>query len=301
MDPLSTVIDTFPAFLAYWAESERKPLEEQIESWATVYMSQWPELLRLQIEDYATQNLDWRQVARTKVFPFLAELMPAMQAAHENLQGNCNPILDKAWELLGFDKAMTFVIYVGIGCGAGWATTLGDSPAVLFGLENIAECGWSDPEAIMGLIAHELGHLAHYSWRARSEKTIGSGPCWQLYEEGFAQTCESRVLETEIVHQVNSSQAVDWLAWCQSHSAWLAAEFLRTVDAGSPVSAFFGSWFEISGRSETGYFLGQEVVKELEKQMSLKDIALLEPVETAVRPILERMGGKEREKEKGKD
>ena len=33
----------------------------------------------------------------------------------------------------------------------------------------------------------------------------------------------------------------------------LTAEFLRTVDAGEPVSPFFGSWLEICGKSQTGY------------------------------------------------
>ncbi len=284
-----TLIDTFPAFLAYWAEAGRKPLDDQLDSWAAAYMSQWPELLAMQIEDYASQNLDWRQVARTKIFPVLAGRLPAMQAAHQNLLENCGPILDKTGQVLGFDEAVTFVIYVGIGLGAGWATTLGGNPAVLFGLEAIAECGWSDPAAIAGLIAHELGHLVHYSWRRRHAKPTGSGPWWQLYEEGFAQTCESRILDTEFGHQANRDMPGDWLGWCRDHLAWLAGEFLRTVDSGSSVQAFFGSWYEICGRSETGYFLGHEVIKELAHQPGLKEVALLENVEAAVRPVLENM------------
>jgi hypothetical protein len=91
------------------------------------------------------------------------------------------------------------------------------------------------------------------------------------------------------VHQARSGQADDWLACCQTHLGWLAAEFLRMVDAGKTVSAFFGSWFEICGRSETGYFLGHAVIKELEKQHGLKEIALLEDIEAAARLILEKM------------
>ena len=96
MDPLCTLIDTFPAFLAYWAEAGRKPINDQIEDWAAVYMSRWPELLAKQIEDYSSQNLDWRQVAREKVFPHLADRLPAMQAAHQNLLEACGPIYAKA-------------------------------------------------------------------------------------------------------------------------------------------------------------------------------------------------------------
>jgi hypothetical protein len=289
---LYTIIDTFPAFITYWAEAGQKLLDEQLESWAAAYMSQWPEILSKQIENYTEENLDWRKIAREKVFPYLAERLPAMQEAHQNLLDGIGPIHGKAQQALGFDKDTTFVIYVGIGCGAGWATTLGDSKAVLFGLEAIAECGWSDPKAIAGLIAHEIGHLAHYSWRAQHGKPNRSGVWWQLYEEGFAQTCESRILNTEIAHQANPAKDSDWLVWCRDHREWLAAEFLRTVEAGSPVLAFFGSWFEISGKSETGYFLGREVVRELEKQLNLKEIALLDNIEAAARPILEKMAGR---------
>jgi hypothetical protein len=286
---MHATIDTFPAFLTYWAEAERKPLDDQIEDWATVYMSQWPELLSKQIEDYSAQNLDWRQVAAEKVFPYLGGRLPAMHEAHRNLLELCGPIHTKAQHALTFDCNTIFVIFVGIGCGAGWATSFLGSPAILFGLEAIAECGWSDPETITGLIAHELGHLVHYSWRERAGKPIGSGPWWQLYEEGFAQNCESRILSTDNVHQISPGEEDDWLDWCQEHTGWLAAEFLRAVDSGKPVSAFFGSWFEIYGRSETGYFLGAEMIKELETQAGLKDIALLEDVEAAARSILEQI------------
>ena len=63
------LIDTFPAFLTYWAKAREKHLDDQIESWASDYMAPWPELLRKQIEDYSGQHLDWQQVAREKVFP----------------------------------------------------------------------------------------------------------------------------------------------------------------------------------------------------------------------------------------
>jgi hypothetical protein len=283
------IIDTFPDFLVFWKKAREESIARQIEGWAGDYMAKWPELLAMQTEDYQSQGLDWRQVAQEKVFPFLAERLTAMQEAHENLLGLCEPILARARTVLGFADNLIFVIYLGIGCGAGWATTYDGSPAVLFGLENIAECGWSDPESIQGLIAHEIGHLVHNHWRSRQGKLNGSGPWWQLYEEGFAQVCESQILDTEIVHQANSGEEDGWLRWCRDHSGWLAGEFLKTVQAGKSVSAFFGSWYEIRGQSETGYFLGEQIIRELQKQNSLKDIALLEDIESTIRPILEGM------------
>jgi hypothetical protein len=280
--------DIFPAFLSYWTGVQGLPLDEQISRWANEYLSPWPDLLAQQVEDYASQQVDWRQIAREKVFPHLSERLPAMRQAHDALVELCEPIVTRARQALGFDGQATFVIHVGIGCGAGWATTFRGRPAVLFGLENVAECGWTTSEALAGLVAHEIGHLAHQGWRAQRGMPEGSGPWWQLYEEGFAQHCESLILGAESWHQAGGGDG-DWLEWCRAHAGWLAAEFMRTADAGKPVSAFFGSWHDVCGRSQTGYFLGREVIKELAETLSLKQIALLEAVEGCLRPALGRL------------
>jgi hypothetical protein len=49
-----SVIDTFPSFLALWAESRHRPLNAQIEAWSAEYMVQWPELL--DNTDYANSS-----------------------------------------------------------------------------------------------------------------------------------------------------------------------------------------------------------------------------------------------------
>lgn len=281
-------IDTFASFVTYWSKAQDSPLDEQIDSWVTAYMSLWPELLAKQTEDYSSQGLDWRRIAREKVFPYLAERLPAMHQAHQNLLESCEIVYAQAQQALAFESEALFVIYVGIGCGAGWVTKFREKPAILFGLENIAECGWNGRQAIRGLAAHEIGHLAHHHWRGQHGKPIGCGPWWQLYEEGFAQYCENLILDSDSWHQASSSSE-DWLEWCCQHKGQLAAEFVRMVDVGQPVSPFFGSWFEICGRRETGYFLGYEAVKNLEKAFSLKEIALLENAEVYLKPILEQM------------
>lgn len=117
--PKCNVIDTFPEFLAFWQEAQHKPIDAQIDRWASEYMSQWPELLEKQKEDYSGQGEDWRQIARGKIFPFLGQRLPAMQMAHRNLLEICCPVYSKAQEVLGFDSDVFCVIYVGVGCGAG--------------------------------------------------------------------------------------------------------------------------------------------------------------------------------------
>jgi hypothetical protein len=284
-------IDTFPAFLTYWRQALHLPVKAQIEAWAKDYMCQWPELLEMQLQDYCDESVDWRQVAGEKVFPFLGERLPAMRLAHRHLLRCWASIYCKAQEALGFESEAMAVIYVGIGCGAGWATTYRGFPAVLFGLENIAECGWSQPPALTGLVAHEIGHLAHYHWRRQGGLDLGEGPWWQLYEEGFAQRCEHVILGADTWHPSTGLNDDDWLDWCHAQRAWLAAEFLRRVDAGESVRALFGSWFDIRGRKQCGYFLGHELIRELERRATLSEIALLEDTEGQCRHFVEAFVG----------
>jgi len=282
------IIDTFPAFLAFWSEAQHKPIDEQMEGWASEYMSRWPGLLEKQLQDYSSQNVDWRQIAREKIFPFLGDRLPVMKVAHKNLLESCGSVYSKTQQVLMFQSDVIFVIYVGIGCGAGWGTSFHNLPAILFGLEKIAECGWLEPPAIDGLIAHEIGHLVHFHWREKEGRKSGNGPFWQLYTEGFAQRCEHVILGKETWHECSRSNDKDWLSWCHEHKSWLAQEFLRFVEDGKSVSAFFGDWYEIKGRKQCGYFLGHELVKELQENISLKQIALLDDIEGRFRCILEK-------------
>ena len=80
-----------------------------------------------------------------------------------------------------------------------------------------------------------------------------------------------------------------WREWCQDNLGWLASEFLRRADQGEHMRPFFGSWFDLRGRKQTGYLLGHELVKKLQEQMGMREIALLTDVESHLRPLLTRM------------
>ena len=281
------IIDTFPEFLTWWESAQRQSVDGQVKSWAAEYMSSWRELLSLQIADYEAQGVDWHQIARERIFPHLGARLTAMYKARQGLLEWIKPVYERAQQVLNFRSEAIFIIYVGIGCGAGWTTKYAGLPAILFGLENIAECGWSESPAIRGLIAHEIGHLAHFYWREQNGRAVGTGHWWQLYAEGFAQICESLILGMPSWHQAHGDK--EWLEWCQSHISWLATTFLETVDNNAPVSRFFGSWYTLHGKSQTGYFLGYRAVKVLLEQIGLRKLALIENVETYLRPVLEQI------------
>jgi hypothetical protein len=273
----SNILDTFPSFLAFWKEAQDLSLDDQIEMWASVYMAQWPELLEKQIQSYSDGGYDWRRVAREKVIPFWEERMPSMKRAHHNLLRVCAPVHKRAHEALDYERALSFVIYVGIGCGAGWATTYQGNAAVLCGLENIAEEGWEGAAVLRGMIGHEIGHLWHFGQRAQVELPSGKGPWWDLYTEGLAQRCEQIIAGGESWHM--AAQSKDWLSWCEQEKQWLAREFVRVVEEGGDIRVFFGSWFEVRGYKQTGYFLGCEAIRLLEARMTLGGIAVIENVE----------------------
>ena len=251
-------------------------------------MSRWPALLEKQQQGYSSQGVEWRAIARERVFPLLEERLSIMTEARNRLLPCIGPIHEKTQEALKLDLNILYVIYVGIGCGAGWATTLEEQPACLFGLENIAECGYTTEEALAGLTAHEIGHLLLSQRRQRHGLAAGGGPFWQLYDEGFAVRCEQIVLGDGSWHEQNGQEG--WLDWCTANKAWLAAEFLRLVDNGQPVNSFFGSWFSIKRRSGCGHFLGCEVIRSLEQAVDFEEIALLprDEIEWRARLAVER-------------
>lgn len=283
------VIDTYPDFMSYWATFYQLPIEKQIEGWASIYMAHWPELLDKQIKEYANENVDWQQVARDKIFPFLKERQLSMQLAHELLLTSCQPIYLAAQQVFHYDVPLICIVYVGIGLGAGWATTYQHTSALLFGLENITEEGWHQAEAINGLIAHEIGHLVHFHYRVQAGKALGSGPWWDLYTEGFAQRCEHRLLGIDNWHMALQAGNQSWLKWCKENKRWLAADFLRRVKCGEDVRPFFGSWFQVQGQKQTGYFLGHELIKRLEAQYSLEEIAVNDKIDHLFENLLIEM------------
>ena len=90
-----TIVDTYPAFHAFWTEAQHWPVSEQIEGWASAYMVRWPELLEKQIACYVEDGVNWQQIARERVFPALGERLPAMELAHRNLLEICVPGRDE--------------------------------------------------------------------------------------------------------------------------------------------------------------------------------------------------------------
>jgi len=267
------IVDSYEDFMIYWSKVGSKNVDQQVELWETFYMAKYPELLEKQTQCYESQGLDWREIAKEHVFPKLKENIPLMQKARENLLTICEPVYESAKRTLKLDFEVIFVIYVGIGCGAGWATRYKEQPACLLGLENIAECKWHTKSKLQGLLAHEIGHLVHMAWRGEwvQFERAEQDPLFQLYSEGFAQRCEHKILEKETWHQAEDR---NWILWCRQNKGWLAHEFIKRIKKNKSTHEFFGSWFDVKGKKSTGYFLGHEFIRNIEKTYTLREIAL---------------------------
>lgn len=268
----SFLVDAADEFLRVLRGLSDPTPEEILASWDRFYRQGFPDLHGKQTRDYTAAGEDWREIALTRVFPPLPERLELMEEARTRLARLGGDVTARARAALALGLDVVAVVHMGVGCGAGWATTYGGRPAVLFGLENIAELGWHTEERLAGLIAHELGHLIHRLWRGEPLEELEEDPYGLLYVEGFAQRLEHRILGRESWHLAPDA---GWLFSCSAHLAEIARAYRDRVIRGEAVNVFFGSWLSFQGIPFTGHFLGHTVVRALGERRSLPELARL--------------------------
>ncbi len=266
------IVDTFPDFQIFWDEFQRSDIDELLEGYEEAYLKRWPELFKLQREGYEEYSLNWKEVAEERVLPYLKERYPLMVMARKNLLRYIPTVYERSIEKLDIDFPISFVLHVGIG-SAGWAHFYEGKRAVIHGLEMIAEEDWIDERSIKGLVAHEIGHHYHLDLREKNDVKVGDDPFWNLYEEGIAQRCEHIILEEDNWHMKKIADG--WQEYCEANLGDLAGKYLEWIEEGKNTNKFFGNWYDIDGYSMVGYFLGHEVIKQIQKRYELKKISSL--------------------------
>lgn len=63
-------------------------------------------------------------------------------------------------------------------------------------------------------------------------------------------------------------------------------EFLKRLETNGDMKPFFGSWYTLRGHSQSGYFLGSDLIKTLEKSYSPEEIATLSNISKRMRAML---------------
>ena len=78
--------------------------------------------------------------------------------------------------------------------------------------------------------------------------------------------------EKHVYHQDKNG----WLEWCADHREELYREYLTRLERGESLQPFFGDWGSLHGKSDTGYYLGGELIRSLAEKYSLRELAALE-------------------------
>lgn len=285
-----SIVDAFSHMAQLWPQIEGEPLSVQLQAWEHLHRETYPELLQKQLQEYKEE---WKDLALTRIFPHFPNDMEAMKEAHGALLQIIPQQVQRVGEAFTFSLDIVFVLYLGLGLGAGWVTTYAGKKACLLGLENIAQLGWQDRDTLEGLLAHELGHIVHWEMRGAPLPELESCPFHYLYLEGFAQRLEHYLANKETWHEARGQPG--WLAWCRNHSSRLAREFLAIPHNKEAIRPYFGSWYTVEGYKQVGYYLGCVVMKELEKQYSLQTLASLSgnEIQEYIQEGLQRVSQKE--------
>jgi hypothetical protein len=271
------VIDTFKDFVECFKDKLDVSVEDKIDLWEKCYISKYPELENNCKEDYESSGYRWRDIANTMAFNRTKNDFSKMKEAYSNILLILNDINEKVKMVFGLNLDINIVLYTGLCNSAGWVDFYDGKRAVLFGIDKIAELDWHTIEKLEPLAAHELCHVIHFRLRGEDnlpnavERNNYNKGIWRIYEEGFAQYFQNKLLLNEI-----DSRGKEWTLKCKENKNELKKLYLKALqDEKTGVRNFFGDWFRVLGISDAGYFLGSELIKRLNKKYDIELVAKL--------------------------
>lgn len=274
------IIDIYSHFDLFWQSASNLNDADYIDAWFSIFMKNHLILREKLIKEYESDGYDWKSVVKEYVFTDLKKNASTFASIGRKLHNLIPSIHVKCQEIFQIEFPIHYVIYIGIGMGAGWATSLNNKAAVLLGLENILQCGWTTEKRLRPLVAHEVGHLIHLKERGCKDfKFHNDNLLFSIYEEGVAMWAEHQIMGFDDWHMQEGQD--NWVDWCYEHKHFLAQKFLQEYHQNEDQTSknFFGSWFNIEGKTQTGYYLGHEIIKEWKKALSFKEIATLQEKE----------------------
>lgn len=165
------------------------------------------------------------------------------------------------------------VLMLGLGNGAGWATTLNGKPTVLLGIEKIVELHWCSEDDMNGLVLHELGHVYAAQFGTSLSPSREQRLLAQLFSEGIAMVFEQELVgNPDYFHQnVNG-----WTTWCHEHLSAIAHCFAaEAARLTRETQRYFGDWVSFEGYPDVGYYLGARFVRFLMEKMTFDEVLRL--------------------------
>ena len=266
-----TIHDFLPEFWQFWKAAENQPVERQAELWQSLYVSKHQAVF----DDLAGPCKDQYDPAwaRTRYFPNLPKIVPAMRDATENLPEKLAAARTRFLDLFA-DMHWTGDIYVMASgyCFNGRAQTIQGRGAILFGMDATVALGQKDLSPGM---THELFHRYHNQFF--DFQASRNYPLWTaLWAEGMAQYVAEQLNPTasgvDLSHvPIGMVQKVD------ARRQELAADFLKKFSSTQEADAktYFN---DINSKdpfvpARAGYQLGVLVVRELSKRYSIQTMA----------------------------
>ncbi len=261
------IIDTYEQIEPYFPQQEFSMFKW--EQYAEHISRALVDLVKEDIKDYCFEK-DILPVVKNALASHEKQLI-----IHNNFAEISQNLSQRIQDAFGVQLEVDLILYLGLCNGAGWATELDGRPVVLFGMEKIIELAWDDKKDMIGLVYHELGHIWHR--QVRNRETILENQrdkaLWQLYSEGVAMFFEQKLCgDMDFYHQDTES----WLNWCIANRRSLFVEYYTRLVSDRSVRDFFGDWNAFQGKTDVGYYLGCELVKSFQKELSLNAIANLE-------------------------
>jgi hypothetical protein len=255
--------------------------------WLT-YMNQYPNLKTYCQEDYQDQ---WKDIALEKVFNYDQKDFLRMKKAQDILLSTIHSFDHKAKLFFGVDTLpiIDWIIYHGLGNGAGGYTNINGKKTIVFGLEKIVELGWDSQIKLEDLLVHEYSHYFHEHIREQSLETpldFYHQYIFRLYVEGLATYAEKMMHGREV-------SMPDWYDNCLKKEQKLKQTFINhLMNHNKDIQHMYGDWYPVLGEIETAYFLGMQMIKLWHKEVSIKTImkASLDTIEDRVLKYLERKG-----------
>ena len=257
------IIDTFPQIVEYKEDN----IEFSLETYKTYANGISPSLYKKCFDD--ASRYDYEKDLMPVLNDALYRHFDRIESAHSSIAEIQSFLPEKASKLFDVDLDITILFYLGLCNGAGWATAMDGNPAILLGVEKIAELGWHDKDGMCDLICHETAHLLHFALRKDMPKPCQ--PIWQLYTEGFASRVSQLLYKEDFYHQNQEG----WLSFCSENIRKIKQTYGKCLAKGESTNCFFGDWNTFMGQSNIGYYLGCEFVRELEKRYTVQNIAIL--------------------------
>lgn len=273
-----SLIDTFEDFRMCFQDNLDATIKEKIKIWEDCYISNFPELERKCKEDYESNGYDWREIAENIVFNKTKDDFNKMIQAHNNILKILDKINSKVEYIFNIDVDMNIVLYCGLCNSAGSVHSYNGKRTIFYGIDKIAELNWHTIDKLEPLLSHELCHVLHFELRGEDdlpqdiEKNNYNEGIWYLYEEGFAQFFQYKLLGKSV-----DSRGSQWLQKCRENKEQLKSLYLTALyDKEKGTKYFFCDWFQVLGISDTGYYLGAEFINVLSNKYNMKDMARLQ-------------------------